>query len=372
MATCANPGCEQPGTNRCSACKTTPYCGPICQTANWIHHKEECPGHLRKVGMANLNKAIAYCQVRKQRNYVQQLRFADLAATQLKKAKIALEGGGDVSGIPVEPLDNALAIKYEGLFFLGRHKEALECAEEWYCLWPTKHTHPHAINASFALVHSCIENKKYFDAALYARTTWETITLSRDSHIPDNLREEFTARGASALSRALWRLAEYGDMPAEEKPGTGVEAIMLARRSLEIFTQLHGNEDGNVATSIELLACVLEFFNSVDDDEIIPLREQAIAINTRVLGCLSFNVAMCESNLGNTYKQRTMRAERIGNDLDRCISNMELALPHYREAARIYRAINRLEDANNAAYYVAQTEKELRNVTAKIAAESRG
>ena len=60
--TCSNPGCNQPGTSACSACKTTNYCGPICQTADWAHHKEECPGHLRKVGKAYLTKATAFAQ----------------------------------------------------------------------------------------------------------------------------------------------------------------------------------------------------------------------------------------------------------------------------------------------------------------------
>ena len=50
---CSNPGCDQPGTNACRACKTASYCGVNCQTADWPSHKEECDGHLRKVGMAN-------------------------------------------------------------------------------------------------------------------------------------------------------------------------------------------------------------------------------------------------------------------------------------------------------------------------------
>ena len=136
MVTCANPGCDQPGTNQCSACKTTPYCGPICQTADWAHHKEECPGHLLKVGMANFEKAQGF---HLEQNWPQTLRHADLAATKLKKLKDR----------PVEDIDEALGMKYDALNFMGRHSEALECAKEWYCLWPTKHTHPPAINASF-------------------------------------------------------------------------------------------------------------------------------------------------------------------------------------------------------------------------------
>ena len=68
---CSNPGCDQPGTKQCSACKTKAYCGPICQTADWQHHKEECPGHLRKMGMAHLEKAKGFD---KDCNWVQTLR----------------------------------------------------------------------------------------------------------------------------------------------------------------------------------------------------------------------------------------------------------------------------------------------------------
>ena len=74
METCSNPRCVFPGTSACSACKTTFYCGPICQTADWTHHKEECPGHLRKVGTANLVKAKGFLE---QQNWTQVLRYSD-------------------------------------------------------------------------------------------------------------------------------------------------------------------------------------------------------------------------------------------------------------------------------------------------------
>ena len=57
---CSNLGCDQPGTSSCSACKTTMYCCVTCQTADWAHHKEVCDGHLRKVGKANLAKAVGF------------------------------------------------------------------------------------------------------------------------------------------------------------------------------------------------------------------------------------------------------------------------------------------------------------------------
>ena len=298
MASCSNPGCDQPGTHQCSACKTKTYCGPKCQTADWIHHKEECPGHLTKVGMANLAKAEGFAR---ERNYAQSLRHAELAATKLKQLKDR----------PVEAIDVALSHKHNALSFMARHKEALECAKEWYCLYLTEHTHAPAIIASFAVIQSCMFNKEYFDAALYARTQWETITLSRDSHIPDDLRESFTARGALELARALWQLAEHGGMPAEEKQEAGVEAIMLARRALEIHTQLFGAESKEVAGNMGVLAGALSYFNDVDDDdddEVPRLYEQANDIYARVEGNSSSNVAACKNNLGIVYEKRAKRA----------------------------------------------------------------
>ena len=359
LETCACPGCDQPGTNKCSACKTTFYCGPICQTADWVHHKEECPGHLRKVGMANLEKAEGF---HRERNFPQTLRHAELAATKLKQLKER----------PVELIDAALKCKYHALIFMGKHKEALECAKEWYCLYPTKHTHPPAIIASFAVIESCGFNKEFFDAALYARTLWETITLSRDSHIPDHQREEFTARGAMELARTLWLLAQYGDMPPEEQQVAGVEAIMLARRALEIYTQLYGIESKEVADGMGLLADVLDFFNDVNDDEVPRLYEQAKAIHVRVYGSSSLNVASSDFNLAAAYHNRAVRA-KAADDLDRCVANLELALPRYREAARIFRAINHVDMADRAARDVVVIEKGLRQVVAsRAAAASKG
>ena len=164
-------------------------------------------------------------------------------------------------------------MKYTALQFMDRHREALECAKELYLLYPSNHTHPPAIYASFSLIESCVHNNEYFYAALYARTLWETITMSRDSHIPDNLRDEFTARGATELSRALWQLAAHGGMPAEEQKEAGVEAVILARRALEIDTRL-GTESRPIANGMLTLANVLDYFNDVDDDEQAKAREK--------------------------------------------------------------------------------------------------
>ena len=69
METCANPGCSEPGTNKCSGCKITPYCGPICQTAHWPTHKESCDGQLRKMGMDHLNRLRDFNENATGRNY---------------------------------------------------------------------------------------------------------------------------------------------------------------------------------------------------------------------------------------------------------------------------------------------------------------
>ena len=41
---------------------------------------------------------------------------------------------------------------------------------------------------------------------------------------------------------------------------------MLARRGLEIYTQLYGAESRQVANGVEILAGVLDYFNDIDDD----------------------------------------------------------------------------------------------------------
>ena len=107
--------------------------------------------------MANLEKAKGFARLR---NLQETLRHAELAATKLKQMKER----------PIIDIDDALRIKYNSLNMMARGREALECAKEWYLLWPTKHTHPPAIRASFAVIESCIHNKEFFDAALYART----------------------------------------------------------------------------------------------------------------------------------------------------------------------------------------------------------
>ena len=358
METCACPGCDQPGTNKCGACKTKFYCGPKCQTADWPQHKEECPGHLRKVSMANLAKAKDFHNAN---NFVQTVRYSDLALTKLKQIKDR----------PVEDIDEALSCKFFSLNMMGRDKEALECAKERYCLYLTEHTHPPAIRAGFAVIESCIHNGEFFNAVLYARTTWETITLSRDSHIPDNQLQWFTARAARYLAKATYNLAKNGSNLPEEKQEAGRETIMLARRALEIDTQLHGAESEPVANSMTVLANALDFFNDVDDDEVLRLYEQAKSIYARVEGSLCVNMAVSEQNLGAMHNNRARRA-RAAHDLDRCVANLELVLPRYREAARIYRAIDHVASANDAAQKAVDVEEQLRQIRILRAASTRG
>ena len=161
---------------------------------------------------------------------------------------------------------------------MGQNREALECAKERYILWLTDHTHPRAIKASFQLIESSISNKEFVEAALYARTVWETITLSRDSHIPEDERQWFTANGAYLLAKATLKCAENGGIPVEEMQEVGQEAIALARKSLEIRLQIFGRKNEYVVQSMSLLADILGYFNGDDDKEVALLRKELNAI----------------------------------------------------------------------------------------------
>ena len=352
---CTRPGCDQPGVSLCASCRLVGYCCRTCQVEDWPRHKEtDCQGHLRKMGMAHLQKAVGFYQ---DDNWMQTLRYSELALVKLKQ----------LNDRPIADIDDALSNKFNALNFMGRHREALECAKELYCLYLTSHTHPPAIRASFALIQSCIHNEEFEDAALCARTTWETITLSRDSHIPDNQRQYFTAQGAYYLSSAMLRLAEHGDIPPEANQTAGREAIGLARRALEIRTQMHGLEHSNVALAMTLLADALDYFNNVDDVEVLRLYEQSITITARVEGSLSVNVALGEENFAITYRQRAQRARAV-HDHDRELDNLQKAMIHYQEAARISRAINLVEKADAADRRTAQVEEEVRQCTIARAA----
>ena len=359
VTTCSNPGCDQPGTNKCSACKTTVYCGPICQTADWTQHKEECDGHLRKVGMANLAKAKGFHE---QQNWVQTLRYAELAATKLKQLK-------DRRLETVERIDGALTYKFNALHFMGRYKEAMECAEECYTLWAMNHLrNPGSMRAALSLIESCIHNGEYEDAERYARHAYFMIAEMTDNFIPIDQRPRFLAEGSYYLARAIFHLADAGGIPPEGKQKAGEEAIMLARKALELYIQLYGTESAEVALAMGALANTLDCFNDADDDEILRLLEQAIAITSRVEGSSSVNVAVGENHLAIAYANRAGRAH-AANELDRCMANLELALFHYREAARVFRLNNRTDSADGVLRTIAGIEENIRQVgIAKAAA----
>ena len=257
METCANPGCQEPGTNKCAGCKITPYCGPICQTAHWPTHRESCDGRLRKMGMDHLKKAHGF---HRDNNWLQLLRYSDLALTKLMQLKDR----------PLEAVSLALSWKCVSFGFLGRYREQLECAKVWYCLWNTKPTDPPAITAAFALIQSCIDNGDFADAVLYASTLWGIINHKHDNKIPDDRRQEYIAHGAYFLASATLSLAKNGGIPPAEKQKVGQEAIVLLRQALEIHTQLYGADDVNVANDMGELAGVLDYFNDNDDDKEVP------------------------------------------------------------------------------------------------------
>ena len=300
------------------------------------------------MGMAHLHKAKGFYR---EHNWSQSLRYSDLAAMKLKQLKDR----------PVEDLSFALCMKCTALAYLGRHSEQLECAKEWYCLWNTKPTDMGAIRAAFTLIESCIHNKEFADAVLYASTLWEIINHKHDNKIPDNQRPKYIARGAHFLAAATLKLAQNGGIPPDEKRKAGREAIVLARRALEMHTQLYGLVDELVANDIGVLAEALDYFNGNDDDEVLRLYERAIAIHARVDGSSSANVALNESKLGVAYYTRAGRARTV-SDLDRCKANLELASSHFREAARIYRAINHVDNADRIARLIIDVEEQLRQI----------
>ena len=306
------------------------------------------------MGMAHLDKARGF---NREHNWSQLLRYSDLAATKLKQLKDR----------PVEEISDALNLKCVALAFMGRAKEQLECAKEWYCLWNTKPTDVGAIQAAFTLINSCMHNKEFADAHLYASTLWEIINHKHDNKIPDDQRQLFIARGACVLASATLQLAENGGIPPEEKLKAGQEAIVLARRALEIQTQVGWTEGTEVSCTMCVLADSLDHFNDDDDEEVLRLHERAKAIQARIYGSSSLSVAIRESKLGGVYYKRADRAS-TANDQGRYMANLELSLPRFRESARILRAIGRTDKADTATQNAVKIEEALRQVPAGAAA----
>ena len=106
----------------------------------------------------------------------------------------------------------------------------------------------------------------------------------------------------------------------------------------------------------------------MEDDEVLRLHEQSIAITERMEGSSSVNIAVTNRNLAIAYYKRSKRA-RAANDLDREMANLEKALPLFAEAARIYRAANDMGSADTVAQSVVKVEEAVRRCTAaKVAA----
>ena len=314
-----------------------------------MHHKEECQGRLRKLGEAHFQKAREFDR---ENNWTQTLRFSDLALTMLKKLKARnLE--------VIILIDGAMTFKGNALKFMGRDKEVLECAQERYSLWVAGYMrHYGMLNAAFFLIEALLSNEEHEQAHLIANTAYEMIINDTENIIPEDRRQYFIAQGSRMLGRATFQLANSGGIPSGEKQKAGEEAIALARKALEIDTLLYGTESDEVAGDLITLARILAFFNDVDDDEILRLYDQAIAIYGRVQGSLSLNVAISENNLASAYGQRADRAWDA-NDLDRCVANLELALTHFREAARIYRAINHVDATDRSSQRATRVEENL-------------
>ena len=323
---------------------------------------------MRKVGMVNLAKAEGFYR---QQNWLQTLRYGELAATKLKQLK-------DRRLETVEPIDAALDCNFDALTFMGRNREAMACAEERYTMWAMNHLrNPGSMRAAFNLIESCIHNGEYEDAERYARHAYFMTAEMTDNFIPVDQQPRFLADASFYLARAILRLAgkNEGCYSPNEKQKAGEEAIMLARKALEIYTRLHGIISSGVALCMGALADVLDYFNEVDDDEIIHLFKQAIAILGRVEGSSTLNVASRTNNLGSAYSKRARRA-RANYDLERVLDNLEQALLHYREAARIYMVNNLADKAESSLGNAAIAEEEIREVriarAAAAAAATRG
>ena len=301
------------------------------------------------MGIDHLNKAMGFHQ---QRNWSQTRRHSDLAATKLMQLRDR----------PVEAISDALSYKCVALGILGRYSEQLECAKEWYCLWNTRPTDMGAICAAFALIDSCIQNKEYADAHLYASTLYEIINHKHDNKIPADRRQHYIAQGAHLLAQTTFHFARTGGIPPAEKQKAGQKAIALARKALEIHTQLHGTEHERVANDMSILADALAYFSGNYDDEVLRLLEQSTAIDIRMLGSSSVNVAVDKGKLGAAYYIIAQRA-RDANDHNRELTNLERALPHFREAVRIHRVIDFVDKADGLALVAVEIEERLLQLT---------
>ena len=135
-------------------------------------------------------------------------------------------------------------------------------------------------------IQSLIHSQKYADAEKCAYNLWEILNTNNhvDNELPSGERESYIARGAQYYAQAIFRLGDSGVIPPGEKEKAGEDAIMLARKAMELNTQLYGANDNKVAFSMQVLAQVLGCFVSPNVEEITRLYEQAIAIFSRTEG----------------------------------------------------------------------------------------
>ena len=148
----------------------------------------------------------------------------------------------------------------------------------------------------------------------------------------------------------------------------GEEAIAFARKAYDIHPKMFAVPLLQISYDMTLLADVLRCFNDGDDHEVIRLQEQAVVFAFRAEGNNSPNVASTKNYLGLSYQKRAMRAENA-HDLDRCMVNLELALTNHREAARIYRFLNRPSPTHDSLREVSRVEDDIKRINiAKAAA----
>ena len=230
-ATCSAPGCSEPGTNKCSACKITLYCCVGCQTIDWPSHKCECQGHLRKIGMVHLEKARGFNQ---DYNWSQCLHHSELALTKLNKLHPrTLE--------VIEILDDALTFKFDALNCTNLKREAMECAQERYSLWAAGHMrNPGMLHAAFPLIEGLLHTHDYEQALLIANTAYEMIVNDTDNNIPPVHHPFLLAHAAEYLAKATFRMSCAGGLPLKEKKKAGEQAIALAREALELHIKTQG------------------------------------------------------------------------------------------------------------------------------------
>ena len=208
------------------------------------------------------------------------------------------------------------------------------------------------MTAALHLIQSCLHNDEF---ERYARHAYFMIAEMTDNFIPSDQLPWFLAEASHWLSQAIHRWAKAGGIPPAEKQKAGEEAIEHARKALELFNQLHGTESFKSGAAMSGLADALSYFNK-DDDEVIGLREKSISIMRRQEGNLGVNVC-----LGAV------------NDEDRELSYLKLALPKYREAARIAMANNNFDMVGGVTRHNVQIEERIQQIEiAKTAATTRG